>query len=536
MPSLLNRIKIAFSFLFLGLLQADSIQFSYDQVVSHFKQNQSYIYLASHLGYADASLLLYQRTNSPQWLKLSAQQGNPEAAFLWYKTKPFQHQVWLDSAANNGYVPAVIEQIEVLIAQQQMRAAERLITKRKDQSNIEWHGELDTFVELESMVDLALLPSEEIELESNLIEQNTDLLIDYQCRMKVQPVVAYSSLRTKVDEFRQALDDSLLTKLPICMNSAIELPELQTICGQDRHGRAECDLKKLSTLSQIQKPKDSYSHILLVLDKGEANTRGGLMYLDKQDSQEVFIHELAHWLGLVDEYRIGSVQQRQLCNVKDHGYLGRNLFVTRADMSKEQAQQLAGRELYPAATCQGSNFKAYKFAQAPSFMQYLQQPISPFYLALIQDELDWSEVVPVAMNFAHIYQDQYDIYLSYIKRAAATGYQGAITEFSQHLVEQGSYLEAKNLLEFGAEHGGVNSLLLLGHAYLEGRWLPRDLAESALWYKKAAEQNDGYGLYFYGKCLEMGWGCIQSAEQAFSYYQKSAQLGNKLAQKKLGTL
>ena len=166
-------------------------------------------------------------------------------------------------------------------------------------------------------------------------------------------------------------------------------------------------------------------------------------------------------------------------------------------------------------------------------MLNLKESISPFYQSLLLDSINYSRVVPAAMNFAHAYKDNYELYLSYIKDAASSGYQGAITEYSQHLVEQGSYLEAKNLLEFGAENGGINSQLLLGHAYLEGSWLPRDLSESALWYKKAAEQNDGYGLYFYGKCLEMGWGCIQSQEQAYEYYRRSAKVGNKLAKQKL---
>ena len=349
----------------------------------------------------------------------------------------------------------------------------------------------------------------------------------------MQPYILKEEFNIQLKSYEQTFASSLMQDLPVCFNQAIHLPELQSICQQDRQGRIDCDLKKLAMVSHQTDQQQSFSHILVMVDEGEANTRGGLMFLDKADNSMVFLHELGHWFGFVDEYRIGHTQQRQLCQVDDYGFLGVNLFVTRKGISKQKAEQHANRKLFKADTCNGSEYQAYKFSPEPSFMLYLKESISPFYQSLLLDSINYSRVVPAAMNFAHAYKDNYELYLSYIKDAASSGYQGAITEFSQHLVEQGSYLEAKNLLEFGAENGGINSQLLLGHAYLEGSWLPRDLSESALWYKKAAEQNDGYGLYFYGKCLEMGWGCIQSQEQAYEYYRRSAKVGNKLAKQKL---
>lgn len=526
-------VKFAFSSLLLLFLRADSIFLSSESVNYHFQQAQSYIYQAAKFDNSVASMLLFERTNDANWLQLAAKQGDKKAAFLWYQQNPSAHQVWLEYSANNGYAPAVLLQINELIRQEQWLQAQQKLQQYKGLSEFLTEQNQSSVASLEQVIELALLPSEQVLPE--LIDSNeSNTRLDYQCRVKIQPYVASANLAKKVSKFEQAFADSALHQLPLCFNKTQLLPELKSICQQDRQGRIDCDIKKLAMVShRAQQPEQNFSHILVVVEQGEANTRGGLMFLDQEDSTSVFLHELGHWFGFVDEYQIGTEQQKQLCQVDDYGFLGLNLFVTRTGISQQQAEKYANRKLYQADTCNGSGFQAYKFSQQPSFMQYLQASISPFYFSLLSEQINWSRIVPAAMNFAHVYKDNYDLYLSYLKDAASSGYQGAITEFSHHLVEQGSYLEAKNLLEFGAEHGGINSQLLLGHAYLEGSWLPRDLTESALWYKKAAEQNDGYGLYFYGKCLEMGWGCIQSQEQAYEYYRRSAQQGNKLAKRKL---
>ena len=36
--------------------------------------------------------------------------------------------------------------------------------------------------------------------------------------------------------------------------------------------------------------------------KGKANVHNGIMFIDRQDSYDVFINELAHFAGFIDEY------------------------------------------------------------------------------------------------------------------------------------------------------------------------------------------------------------------------------------------
>lgn len=126
--------------------------------------------------------------------------------------------------------------------------------------------------------------------------------------------------------------------------------------------------------------------------------------------------------------------------------------------------------------------------------------------------------------------EQKQYWLSY---ASEQGFSPAKRMLAQVYIEQGDYLAADVLLNDAAEAGDPTAQVLLGHYYIDNLWLKRDLNKAAFWYKRAAEQNDPYGLYFYGKCLENGWGCVKDVGAAFEYYEKARFYGNQLAQKKL---
>lgn len=532
-------IKVSFSFLLIVLLSSDITRFSKTVIEQRFWQNTKELKSAARFGNANASFALFQQSQDNHWLQLAAQQGHVEAAFLWYQQAPSSRLVWLKQAKDLAFAPAQLAYLNLLIEQQRWPQAHTLAAQFANNSNNFTQTQQVKLQQLTSIIDSALTDTLVTPVPKPFqLASTQQAKVDLTCRLRVQVLYSHSEFAQHTAKYQQALTNSAMSALPICVNPPVQLPELRSICQPDKLARIECQLDKLAVkLSQKPELQDlDYSHLVLLVDKGEANTRGGLMYLDKNDTGRVFIHELGHWLGFVDEYQIGQAQQAQLCQTDGASHLGKNLFVSKADISQAQAQSLAGRALFAVDTCNGSGFRAYKFQAEPSFMQYLNLDISPLYRQILLDDIDWSDIVPAAMNFAHIFRDDYDTHVSYLKQAASLGYQGAITEFSESLIASGQYSKAKDWLEFGAEYGGVNSLLLLGHAYLEGRWLPRDLVQSATWYKKAAELNDGYGLYFYGKCLEMGWGCPQSIELAFEYYQQAAKLGNPLALRKVAAL
>lgn len=534
-------VRVSFSCFLLCLLVADSVVTSAPSVFYHFKNNLSYSFQAAKLGNSQASLLMYEQSNNPAWLKRAAEQGSAEAAFAWYQLLPENRQVWLSFSVTNKYPDAVLQQLALFRAEQRWQQADELIKSISSFDQETWSDRhKDKWVELTEAVNLALSPSkiaDSLAVNISRLEDTRDgLLVNAQpsnCRMTIQPIAASKGASENLNSYKKAIDKYGLSELKICMKPVIHEPKLTSVCQQDRIGRLGCDLSKLSNLPTLQPELLGFSHLLILMEQGDANTRGGIMFLDKQDSPLVFIHELAHFLGLVDEYQIGPLQQAELCKTDRLERLGLNLLITHNSISQQQAQSLIGKSLYPARTCLGSNVKAYKYFPHGSFMEYLEKPISEEYLTLIKQNLDWGKVVPASMNFAHEFDAYPKLKNRFLQHAASLGYEAAINQYAGELIKKGKYLLALQWLEQGAHLGSANSQLLLGHAYIEGAWLKQDLSESAFWYKKAAEQKDGYGLYFYGKCLEMGWGCTQSLELAQDYYHQAAQLGNPLALKRL---
>lgn len=538
-PSLF--VRLSFSLLLSFFLVADSIVTSAPSIFYHFQHDLSYTYQAAKHGDKQASLLLFKQSGDTAWLKQAAEQGSAEAAFSWYQHKPESRKVWLSFAIGNEYPEAILHQLTLFRAEQKWQKADELIKSVSSLQQETWNQkQLESWQELTDAIHIALSPSritKSFTADLNSAKGQVDgLLVNAQpssCRMTIQPVAPNQAFSGNLLSYKQALTKYGLSDLKICINPVIHEPNLTSVCNSDRLGRLQCDLTKLTTLPKLEPELFQFSHLLILMEQGDANTRGGIMFLDKDDSELVFIHELAHFLGLVDEYQIGPRQQAELCKTDRFESLGLNLVITDQSITQRQAEKLAGKPLYPARTCLGSNVKAYKFYPHGSFMEYLEKPIAKNYISLIKDNLDWGKVVPASMNFVKEFEDYPRLKMTFLQHAAKLGYEAAINQYAGSLIKKGKYLLALQWLEQGAHQGSANSQLLLGHAYIEGAWLKQDLKESAYWYKKAAEQKDGYGLYFYGKCLEMGWGCTRSLELAQDYYLEAAQLGNPLALKKL---
>jgi len=552
--------------LFLLLVQADSIFFSSQIINYHFNQSQSYIYTAAGLGNPHANYQLYLQTQDKYWLRKAASLNHLESVFKWYliqnKNQHVSQNVWLQQAINLGHKEAILIKLNNVIEKKQWQLAKDFQQQYSDVLNT-LEGELSVqYKNIKSLLSVAAI-SEKNTFEAfsnqasvaNLTNQEQSKA-ELQCAITIQTVVQSKLLLTKVEQFETVFANSKLNDLSICFLPPQTLPDLQVICQPDKYNRIECNLNLLSQslLKKVNVNPITYNHVLVVVEQGDANTRGGLMYLDKHDSDQVFIHELAHWLGYVDEYQIKAQQQKQLCNVIKPKWISPNLFVASKTLNKRQAQELAGQSLYLANTCIGSGFQAYKKYDEPSFMEFLNLPLSEQYAQDIKHNMNDLNILPVAMNFWVDYSTKENVssknnpesqkqslfmqtqYLTWVKIAAAQNYTPAMTLLAQHYIKLNAYSDAYTQLLQAAEMDNANAQLLLGHGYIEGRWLPQDVVKSAYWYQQAALQHDPYGLYFYAKCHEMGWGCELSLEKAMEYYQQAKQLGNKLAIKRLDTL
>ena len=542
---------------------ADSLIFAPQVVFEHFNTNKDYLFLAARLGLPEANWLAYRQTNNIEYLQLAARNNHPAAVYAWYRylvSKGEKTQlIWLEQAVSLDVDAAYLERLKLYVEAQQWTEAERFLLLHKSAFDRQEASATAQYLMLKESIELALNSALTIKASVQAVVGNKQVSAsgwqhefmpaEAGCRFAVRVLVAAPAMVRKAKSLFTQFNQSEMGKFGFCFLPIEIEPRLLSLCDFNPAHRIDCDLAKLALLLRLNEKTQAaaYSHILLMLDKGEANTRGGLMFVDDSDDLAVLSHEVAHWLGMVDEYRIGDEQQGQLCSVGRPSWIGHNVFVANKRLPKNKAEDLAQQRLFPTNTCAGTEFQAYKRFEEASFMEFLDLPLSDAYLALMASEQRTNNWIPAAMNLALTFKlEDTDVlsqevlvqaqteYVYWLTQAARWRFPPAMRLLAQTKIVNGKYNEARQLLELAADARDANAQLLLGHAYLEGRWLPRDLDESAFWYQQAAQQDDAFGLFFYGKCLEMGWGCPRSMAQAMEHYQKAADLGNHLAKRRLG--
>jgi hypothetical protein len=96
-------------------------------------------------------------------------------------------------------------------------------------------------------------------------------------------------------------------------------------------------------------------YVGVIVDRGGANVDNGIMYIDQQDNLDVFIHELSHFIGFVDEYSLPS--QHQKCQRVQQTPFAHNLVVlpdsyqgSRAEVRELILSQVPWRSLIKNST------------------------------------------------------------------------------------------------------------------------------------------------------------------------------------------
>ena len=96
--------------------------------------------------------------------------------------------------------------------------------------------------------------------------------------------------------------------------------------------------------------------------------------------------------------------------------------------------------------------------------------------------------------------------------------------------------EAMESFRMAAENGEANAQRVLGMVYQEGRLLPKDDSQAALWYRKAAEQGDATAQWLLGALYDSGLGVAEVHEEAAFWYRNAAEQGLARAQWSIGSM
>ncbi|MGQ8363944.1 hypothetical protein [Glaciecola sp. 1036] len=198
---------------------------------------------------------------------------------------------------------------------------------------------------------------------------------------------------------KQFKNDQRLKSLNICLESPVWLSSGSLECESDEQDiRQYCDLEKV--IGQIN--HEVISNLIVILPRGKAYTQRGVMYLDKLDDYSVFVHELAHFAGFMDEYRLSAELAEYHCTQSVapniiFGEIDSSQGVDKLALWQKVQTDISGDafsleaeslSISPARTCENTDVVAYKPSAQITFLEHHDTNyIPPLYLELWRQQL-----------------------------------------------------------------------------------------------------------------------------------------------------
>ncbi|MDU0353975.1 hypothetical protein RS130_08555 [Paraglaciecola aquimarina] len=230
-----------------------------------------------------------------------------------------------------------------------------------------------------------------------------------QCAQQILFVTGSVYSLAQAEVFKSKfVNDQRLKSLSICIQPTIWFDPEKVRCKENlsQNGRLACNMPQLAKSLKMQ----SFTHLVIFADKGKANVHNGIMFLDKQDTYDVFVHELAHFSGFVDEYPLRGELANQICNgVNAPNVVFRKVRGNNVDKDWQRSTEL-GQNIHfsKARTCDNHAVQAYKMDKNMTFMEYHDVGYIPkLYLLAWQQQLRKQQNSPSAhVNFAQYYESQ----------------------------------------------------------------------------------------------------------------------------------
>jgi hypothetical protein len=419
----------------------------------------------TQIGDAEAAYELAMRTaresEQRRWFRFAAQKGDPKSAFelsLLVSEGPEQFEL-IESSAQQGYPPAVITFAKFHHQNLIMSSSDVQANRDNAIEALYWLDKAAHF-DRQSAFKLAKLHWQLQDKSAALTafevsyEMGNPLAIDYinvlknvprteaslmyseapkseivsavalnnpaQCAQQLQFVASGLDSVVQATSFEALFaNDARFDTLDICVNPVVWLEQDELPCTpQDetsRNGRIKCDLSPLADI--LQTP--NFTHLVVFAESGRAYVQRGVMYLDRADDYSVFVHELAHFAGFVDEYALSSGFAEQHCEASN----APNIMIATAldgmDTEKlaqweqlshsaqaddiEEAQSITF-SVAPSKTCRYASNDSYKPSADITFLEHHDTDyIPPLYIALWQQELDrTANNKAVAQEFLHL--------------------------------------------------------------------------------------------------------------------------------------
>lgn len=380
-----------------------------------------------------------------QFLERAAIAGHTKSQFeLALRTSDMSVRLnWLTQSANSQYMPAVIALAKLYYEMGDTKQAKFWLQKSSTQdgfssfklAKLEWDSgntkhAISLFENAEALgysnavaYIEAIKASAPISLASwlsksftSLSSSNTDEVLSVhseQCLQNIEIVATNLSSFVQARQFIALFrNDSRVNHLPICIKAITWLANDVLSCAANykQSGRLSCDWLPVAQQRKIP----DFSHLIVFAEQGKANVNNGIMYLDRADQYSVFIHELAHFSGFVDEYALTTDVANYHCTqntapnlllIEDEDYLP----PTRAaewQLFLDQVNQFTTLEEYQSLgrskTCNNIEKISFKPSNQMTFLEFHDvENIPDIYLMLWLSQLQkWQNQRPVFTNFA----------------------------------------------------------------------------------------------------------------------------------------
>lgn len=400
------------------------------------------------LGDGSAAWQRYQESPSDpeasQWLRLAALGGiaNAQYTYAMQKRAASEKEHWLLMAAEQGLQRAQLALAEWYLLQHQQEMAMPWLQQaatfdRESQlrlAKIKW--QLGLHEESEQLYRRAA-KNKHPEAVSRLkvitqeqrygSAQNTELVFSQdECTQRIaivanglEQMVAAKKLITA---FQQ---DQRLHALNLCLSEPIWLDKVLD-CDMNWQNARQlgCDISPLTNTVV----NSAASHLVVIAAQGKANVQNGVMFLDASDDYNVFVHELAHFAGFVDEYQLKKQSAQAYCGVIQATNLifdGKIAYAPLEQVNYWQTVPYFGG-VYPANTCKNADVQAYKPVSDITFMEYHDSANIPrFYISL------WRNVLLATLGDRPVLR-----YLSTQSAVAPQTATGITTKLSNGINEQ----------------------------------------------------------------------------------------------------
>nr|WP_297349016.1 sel1 repeat family protein [uncultured Glaciecola sp.] len=287
--------------------------------------DQYWLALAGKMGSSGALYYAAMRSQNPTqiktWLKTSATLGHAQSQFEFalLQTSNDEKRMWMQQSAEAGYEPAIISMAKFIFESEDnseaiiwlKKAAEFDASSAFKLANLYWNeGKTESaeiYFDKAAKQDFASAKIALQVIRQHKMEPLLSLLtVPVQgpnCAQTIQFVattlVSFIQASAFQDQFEK---DKRLADLPLCVLPPIWLQKDSLACSNNfkNEARLGCDLYPLS---QLKTPL-SFTHMIIFAEQGKANVNNGVMFLDQSDKYSVFVHELAHFAGFVDEYAL----------------------------------------------------------------------------------------------------------------------------------------------------------------------------------------------------------------------------------------